>query len=249
MSRNFELLQNANRSFEVLQPSVEPEPEITPVVPAEAIPLRAEGAELDELSRLVSRVFTSGAESPGHVMFSGTEPDAGSSRICARTAEVLASRVNGSVCVVDANLCSPGLHEQFGIGNHFGLTDALRQGGSVRKYSQSLVGDKLWLLSSGSEVDNWQTLIASQQMNARIAELCREFDYVLVDIPPVNFLSEGIMLGKMSDGLILVLKANSSRREVAQKVVKELKAAKVRLLGAVLNERRFPIPKAIYQRL
>lgn len=250
MSRNFELLQNANRSFEVLQPEVEPEPEIAPVAPAEApIPLRAEGAELDELTRLVSRVFTSGPESPRQVMFTGTEPDAGSSRICARAAEVLASHVSGSVCIVDANLRSPGLHEQFGIENHFGLTDALRQGGSVRKYSRSFFGDKLWLLSSGSEVDNWQNLIASQQMHARMAELRREFDYVLIDIPPINLFAEGIMLGKMSDGLILVLKANSSRREVAQKVVNEVKAAKVRLLGAVLNERRFPIPTAIYQRL
>ncbi|HWW13841.1 MAG TPA: CpsD/CapB family tyrosine-protein kinase [Candidatus Dormibacteraeota bacterium] len=252
MSRNFELLQNANRSFEVLQPEVEPEPEpesAPAALPEAPLPLRMEGAELDELTRLVNRVFASGSESPRQVMFTGTEPDAGSSRICARTAEVLASHLSGTVCVVDANLRNPGLHEQFGIENHFGLADALQQGGSIRKYSRSFFGGKLWLVSSGSAVENWQTLMASRQMQTRMTELRKEFDHVLVDIPPVNLFAEGIMLGKMSDGLILVLKAHSSRREVAQKVVKELKAARVRLLGAILNDRRFPIPKAIYQRL
>jgi protein-tyrosine kinase len=248
MSRNFELLQNANRSFEVLSPEVEPESVAD--APAEApFPLRMEGTELDELTKLVSRVFVSGSESPRQVMFTGTEPDAGGNRICARTAEVLASHLNGSVCVVDANLRNPGLHEQFGIENHFGLTEALQQGGSIRKYSRSFAGGKLWLVSSGSAVDHWQTLLASRQMQTRLTELRQEFDYVLVDIPPVNLFAEGIMLGRMSDGLILVLKAHSSRREVAQKVVKELKAANVRVLGAILNERRFPIPKALYQRL
>jgi capsular exopolysaccharide synthesis family protein len=248
MSRNFELLQNANRSLEVLQPEVEPER--APAVPAEALLLpRVEGSELDEFTKLVSRVFGSGSESPRQVMFTGAEPDAGSSRICARTAEVLASHLSGSVCVVDANLRNPGLHEQFGIENHFGLTEALQQSGSIRKYSRSFAGGKLALVSSGSPVENWQALLASRQMQMRMAELRQEFDHVLVDIPPVNLFAEGVMLGRMSDGLILVLKAHSSRREVAQKVVKELKAAKVHLLGAILNERRFPIPTALYQRL
>jgi len=248
MSRNFELLQNANRSFEVLQPEVEPE--VAAATPAQnPLPLRLEGTELDELTKLVSRVFLSSSDSPRQVVFTGTEQGTGSGRICARTAEVLASHLSGSVCVVDANLRNPGLHEQFGIENHFGLTEALQQGGSIRRYSRGFTGGKLWLVSSGSAAENWQTLLASRQMQTRMAELRQEFDYVLVDIPPVSLFAESIMLGKMSEGLILVLKAHSSRREVAQKAVQDLKAAKVRLLGAILNERRFPIPTALYQRL
>jgi capsular exopolysaccharide synthesis family protein len=249
MSRNFELLQNANRSLDVIQPEIEPQ--IAPVVaPAEApAPLRVKGAELDELSRLVSRVFASSAESPRQVMFTGSEPDAGSSRICAGTAEVLAAHLNGTVCLVDANLRNPGLHQEFGLENHFGLTEALQQAGSIRNYARSFAGGKLWLVSAGAAVENWQTWLGSRQLQTRLSELRQEFDHVLIDIPPVNVFAEGVLLSKMSDGLILVLKAHSSRREVAQKVVKDLKAAKVHLLGAVLNERRFPIPTGLYQRL
>jgi polysaccharide biosynthesis transport protein len=246
MSRNFELLQNANRSLEVLQTPVEPE--ALPIAPAESpLPLRLEGTELDELTKLVSRVFVAGPESPRHVIFTGSEPGTDSGRICARTAEVLASHLSGSVCVVDANLRNPSLHEQFGVDNLYGLTDALQHEGNIRRFARSFPGGKLWLVGAGSPVDNWQVMLASRQMQARMTELRQEFDYVLVDMPPVSLFAESIMLGRMSDGLILVLKAHSSRREVAQKVVKELKAAKVRLLGAVLDERRFPIPTALYE--
>jgi len=56
-------------------------------------------------------------------------------------------------------------------------------------------------------------------------------------------------LGQAAEGVILVLKANSSRRDVARKAVQDLKNAGVRILGAVLNQRTFPIPQALYDKL
>jgi len=60
---------------------------------------------------------------------------------------------------------------------------------------------------------------------------------------------EAIVLGALSDGVVLVLKANSSRKETARSAVQEFQTAKVRVLGAVLNQRKFPIPEAIYNKL
>jgi protein-tyrosine kinase len=53
----------------------------------------------------------------------------------------------------------------------------------------------------------------------------------------------------LSDGVVLVLKANSSRREAARQALNEMQSANVRVLGAVLNQRTFPIPEKIYKRL
>ncbi len=86
-------------------------------------------------------------------------------------------------------------------------------------------------------------------MRSRIKELRQEFDYVLVDAASLDLYTDGIVLAGASDGLILVLGANSSRREAARNVVEELKAANVPLLGAVLNKRAFPIPEFIYRKL
>jgi Mrp family chromosome partitioning ATPase len=86
-------------------------------------------------------------------------------------------------------------------------------------------------------------------MRLRLAELHAAFDYVLIDAAALNACNDAIVLGGLSDGVVLTLKANSSRRETARKAVQELQAANVRTLGAVLNQRTFPIPDALYKRL
>jgi Mrp family chromosome partitioning ATPase len=60
---------------------------------------------------------------------------------------------------------------------------------------------------------------------------------------------DGIALGRAAEGVVLVLKANASRRDAARKAVQDLQTAGARILGAVLNQRTFPIPQAIYSKL
>jgi Mrp family chromosome partitioning ATPase len=86
-------------------------------------------------------------------------------------------------------------------------------------------------------------------MRSRLTELRAAFDYVLVDAAPMNASNDAIILGGLSDGVVLMLKANTSRRETARKAVQELQSANVRTLGAVLNQRTFPIPETLYKRL
>jgi Mrp family chromosome partitioning ATPase len=105
------------------------------------------------------------------------------------------------------------------------------------------------LLSCGSLAADSTTLINSELMKARVAELRKEFDYVLIDSPPLNIYSDGIVLGQLSDGVVVVLEANSTRREAALRVAEGLRAKRVRVLGAVLNKRTFPIPDSLYHRL
>jgi len=61
--------------------------------------------------------------------------------------------------------------------------------------------------------------------------------------------SEAALLATLSDGMVLVVEANSTRRVAAQKVTEKLHAANARLLGAVLSGRTFPIPDVIYRNL
>jgi Mrp family chromosome partitioning ATPase len=86
-------------------------------------------------------------------------------------------------------------------------------------------------------------------MRSRLAELRSIFDYVLIDAAPMNACNDAIVLGGLSDGVVLLLKANSSRRETARKALQDLQTANVPALGAVLNQRTFPIPEALYKRL
>lgn len=261
MSRNFELLQNLGREREMFEAAaaevtptvVEEHPVVkAPSAPVELQPLqlKMDAVQRDEMYKLVQRVFLMPGTGRGRmVVVSAMEAGNGCSWICARMAEVLASQVAGSVCVIDANLRSPGLHREFGVPNHYGLTDALQVTEPVRRFVTSLSRPNLWLLSCGAEVEGMQTMLSSDRMRALLPELQREFDYVLIDAPPIESGDDSVVLGRSAEGIVLVLRANSSRRETARKAVQNLENANVRVLGAVLNRRTFPVPESIYRKL
>jgi len=275
MSRNFELLQNIGKEEEYFQPerlltetavappvtqpdqqqdplpslfSTEPAAVVAP--PAEPLQFAMESSQLAELAKLVQRLFLlPGGEYNRTVVFSSSDSGNGCSWICARVGELLASQITGSVCLVDANLQSPTLHEQFGVPNHHGLSDALRQSGSIRGYVSQLSRRNLALISCGSDANEAQSLLNSDRMRMRLSELRSEFEYVLVDCPAMSISNEAISLGAAADGVVLVLKANATRKDRARSAVRDLQAAKIKVLGAVLNQRTYPIPEKIYTKL
>jgi Mrp family chromosome partitioning ATPase len=251
MSRNFELLQQMGNELELLPAAVVQAPQaVAEPVSFPSVPVPFDGVAFEEITALVQRVFLlPSSEAPHVVVFAGTEPGNGCTWMCARVGEALASQVAGHVCLVDANLRTPGLHEQFGVANHYGLSDALIQPEPINGFVVPLSHPNLAIVSCGGVIEKAQVLLTSKRMSARLAELRSIFDYVLVDSSAINSSKEAIVLGAASDGVLLVLKANSSRRETARSAVHELQAANVRILGAVLNQRTFPIPEGIYNRL
>jgi protein-tyrosine kinase len=253
MSKNFELMQEAGISLNV--PAID-----NPKSSLAASNRKAKGkvteayfnqqdaVTREESLKLVQSVFLSRIETPARaVVFAGIDSGNGCSWICAQAADTLAGQRLGSVCLVDANLRSPSLPELFGVTNHYGLTDSLSKRGSIRDFAKLVRSDNLWLLSCGSLGTESSGLLNSETMKTRVSELRKEFDYVLIDSPPLNTYSDGIALAQVADGLVLVLEANSTRREPAVKVAENLRAAQIKILGAVLNKRTFPIPESLYK--
>jgi capsular exopolysaccharide synthesis family protein len=251
MSRNFELLHEAGKVQEMLRQRMEQS--LAPA-PAEFVPgtpsLPMDEAAREEVTKLVQRLFLmSGAAGPRQVVFTATERGNGCSWIAAHAADILACRASGSVCLVDCRMDSPTLHTEFKVRNHFGLSDALTGVEPVRQFVQQLSHPNLWLLSSGSRQESAQSLLTSDRMRKRMFELRAEFDYVLLDVAPLDSADHAALLGSWCDGVALVLKANSSNRKAAQKAVQEMQSGNAPVLGAILNQRTFPIPDSIYNRL
>jgi Mrp family chromosome partitioning ATPase len=233
-----------------VDPMPEPAPTPIPLPSNEPLQFAMESSQLAELTKMVQKVFLlPGGEYNHTVVFSSSDEGNGCSWICARVAELLASQVTGTVCVVDANLQSPTLHEQFSVANHHGLADALRQTGTIRGYVSQLSRRNLALVSCGSDARDAQNLVTTDRMRMRLNELRSEFDYVLIDCPAMSVSNVALSLGSVADGVVLVLKANTTRKDKARGAVRDLQAAKVKVLGAVLNQRTFPIPDKIYNKL
>jgi Mrp family chromosome partitioning ATPase len=255
MSKNFELMQQTGKTPEI-RPARKPEATPPPVFgngggnghrEVEVLDLDQQAGE--EVLRLVQRLFLLQAQEPPHVVvFAGIDHGSGCSRICMRAAETLAKNIPGSVCLVEANLRSPALPAMLGTTNHHGLTDALLHEGPIRSFAKPVRGDNLWLLSSGALAVDSANLLNSERLKTRLAELRKEFDFVLIDAPPLTRYSDAIPIAQLAEGLVLVLEANSTRREAALEVTNALRSAQIQVLGAVLNKRTFPIPESLYHR-
>ena len=252
MSKNFELMQQVGREFEAppISRSSREVPKTLEKSYQSETRIDLGDVAREETLRLVQRIFVSpGQKAPRAVLFAGIDQGAGCSQICLLVAETLRSTVNGSICLVEANLRSPSLPGLLGTTNHHGLTDALLQDGPIRSFARPLEIEDVWLLSCGSYSADSSNFLNSDHLKARFEELRTEFDYLIVDAPSLTRYADATALAPLTDGLVLVLEANSTRREAALTVMENLRAAQIRVLGAVLNKRTFPIPASLYKKL
>jgi Mrp family chromosome partitioning ATPase len=164
-------------------------------------------------------------------------------------AEALAAQMEGTVCVVDSNLRRPSLHMACGVDRQRGLSDILLEPGPLQGTICKLSGENLWFLSSGLGNARSTGIVNSSRLSACIAELRQKFTFVLMDSPCVSQFSDATSLAQCADGVILIVSANSTRRETARRAKENLQAAGARVLGAIFNKRTYPIPQAIYERL
>src|SRR5207249_3789656 len=166
--------------------------------------------------------------------------------LCARAAHMLADHVDGLVCLVDANLRTPALHRYFEIQTSSRIVNEEFLSAPVRQSVRHAGGPNLWLLSCNGERADSQTF---ERLRSRVPELRKEFSYILIDAPPINSHADATLLGGVTDGLVMILEANDTRRDAAVRAKETLQAGGIPLLGAVLNKRTFPIPEKLYRKL
>ena len=153
------------------------------------------------------------------------------------------------MCVVDANFQMPSLHEYFGVDNLKGLAEATVESGPIQNFAQQIPQPDLWLIPSGKAAAQLRFPAMADGLRLRIEELRKIFKYVVIHSGPLRMETSAVLLSRWTDGVVLVVEANATRRDAARRVKEMLDAANVNLLGVVLNNRTFPIPDAIYRRL
>lgn len=253
MSKHFELMKEA--LSEVERPASVGGPTILfpSTAPRDGVQSSSRGFDRmaqEECLKLVQRIFLpQPANTSRTVVFAGVDQGVGCSRICIETARILATNTSAPICLVDANFRTPSLPDFLGVTNHRGLSNSLFEEGEVRTFIKQVQPVNLYLLSSGAVNAGSPALLNSDRFKARSQELKEEFTHILIDAPALNLYTDAIALARIADGVVLVLQADSTRRESALKAVETLRDAQVEVLGGVLNRRTFPIPEFIYRRL
>jgi Mrp family chromosome partitioning ATPase len=234
MSRHYELMQELERDRAFFSTRYR-EP-VFPVPGDQQNDPTDDRAPSELILLLVQRLFHKRTPVPRMVVFAAVDHGNGCSQIPALVAKTLTGMATGGVCLVEANFHSPAMPRILGTTNYRGLSDALREPGSITSFAKPVWKQGMWVLTSGPTVADAANLLISDRMAARSADLRKAFDFVIVDAPPLGHYRDATALGKFSGGLVLVIEAGSTRRRAARKALDSLRASGVEVLAVVLNK-------------
>jgi len=184
------------------------------------------------------------AEAPVHtVLFTAPSRDEDTPTAVANLA-VTVAQTGRQVLAVDADLRHPRLHTLLGVDNERGLTDMVQAGdASAEPPYQKTEVPGLFVLAAGPSVLSPADILDSKRMLAIWQELRQQFDMVLVNTPPVLAVADAAILAPRVDGVVLVLRAGTTRRAHALQAKERLERVRARLLGVVLMDA--PYDKAV----
>lgn len=179
------------------------------------------------------------------VVFASCLPKEGSSVLVANLGILLSSKLHHRVLIIDANLRSPVQHKLFKITEFTGLTSVIEKDVPVKK---AIVGldTNLALLPAGQTELNPITLLDSGTMANMLEELRESYDIILIDAAPLKDYKDSYVVAGKAGGMVVVIGEGKTRRQVVRSAIGPLMESSDKLLGVVLNDRTYPIPKVIY---
>jgi capsular exopolysaccharide synthesis family protein len=184
--------------------------------------------------------FATGVADMKSVLVTSSQCDEGKTTVLANLGVAFA-QAGSRVLLVDADLRRPCLHVGFEMSNLLGLTNLLIGGrphedGPVADYVCPTQHPNLWLLPAGTLPPNPSELLNSPRFQRLLTTLRTNFDYVFVDSPPLLAVSDALIISRSCDGILFVMNADGTPRQLAHKSLARLQQVNATLLGVVLNK-------------
>lgn len=158
----------------------------------------------------------------------------GKSTTAVNLSYVLAEK-GSRVLLVDGDLRIPSIAKKLEIDNSPGLADLLRGRGAKMEDFRSPLMDNWYVLPSGAIPPNPSELLGSDRMANILRQLRQMFDYIVIDLPPVNLVSDAISIASLISGLIVVIREDHTEKKELENCFRQLKLSNVKILGCVMN--------------
>lgn len=169
------------------------------------------------------------------IAVSSANPGEGKSTSAANLALALA-QTGSAVLLIDADMRKPVQHRTFKIKNDEGLSTLIIKKSSMAKSVKSNIIDNLDLLPSGPLPPNPSELLASNSFKTLLEQFAKNYDYVIIDTPPVNVVSDAMVMKDSISGILLVIRYAMTTYEELTSCMKQIGLANVNMLGFVMND-------------
>ncbi len=159
----------------------------------------------------------------------------GKSTTAVNLSYVLAEK-GSRVLLIDGDLRIPSIAKKMRIKSVPGLTDLLMGEELSLEAFRSELQENWYILPSGEIPPNPSELLGSRRMETVLAALREQFDYIIIDLPPVNLVSDAVSIAGLITGMVLVVREFYTEKGDLDNCVRQLRLSNVNVLGCVMNE-------------
>ncbi len=179
-------------------------------------------------------LFSSAEEGAKSLVITSTAPSEGKTLVACNLAMALA-QAGQRVILIDADMRRPRVHELFGRNQEPGLSNLIVEKVQQQAVVQPTDVPGLFTLPAGHVPPNPSELLGSRRFNDLIAGFKTEFDWIIIDSPPVMAVTDACLVAHHATGVLFVIGAEMTNRATASVALDQLEAAEARFVGAVLN--------------
>lgn len=200
-----------------------------------------EAPYLTDFRRLLHSITESKVETKV-IMFTSAMLSEGKSTICSFLGITAALKKGMKTLIIDTDLRRPSIHKIFQLQDQVGLKDILVDGYNTRDAISTTSIDKLDILTVGSFCENPTEVFDAEAIGTLFEELKFYYDLILVDSAPLLPVSDPMLLASKVDGVIMVVKAGLTNKDVVRRAVEILNPKQNNLLGVVFNNMNRSLP-------
>lgn len=168
------------------------------------------------------------------ITISSSIPEEGKSTTVVNIA-IAFSQLGIKVLLIDGDLRKPTIHKKMKLENTKGLSSVLA-GFSPFEETVISVNKSLDVLTAGPIPPNPSEMLSSNRADALLESLQEKYDYVIIDTPPINVVSDALVLAPKTSGLILIVRENFTIYSDIKRALSAIEIANIRLLGTVIND-------------
>jgi capsular exopolysaccharide synthesis family protein len=183
------------------------------------------------------------------IMFTGTSRKCGTTTTAVSLGTMLAQEAGYKVLLVDTNLSNPGLHSIFKTQLNGGICELIGGNGDNTFEFKRVGPAELYMVTCGIIPSDPKRHFESPRFESFLKLVREKFDFVILDTAPIGNAPDSQTICSKVDGVVMVITSGKTRRQVAQRVKKEVEDAGGTMLGVVINRRKYYIPNWIYKRL
>ena len=180
-------------------------------------------------------LFTAADTDRKIIAVSSASPSEGKSTTSANLAIALA-QTGSKVLLIDADMRKPVQHRTFRVKNNEGLSTLIIKKSFIDKSIKKNVITNLDLLTAGPIPPNPSELLASESFKNLLEQFTEIYDYVIIDIPPINVVSDAMVIKDLISGMVLVVRYARTTYEQLSNCMKQVELAQANVLGFVMND-------------